>query len=98
MANELTTDIKGSKTSPAEEREHEIALFAKRVTVVGANQQTFLAYDSDGNVEYVGKAARGLASSSVGWLLNKLTYSSGNLSTVKVAYDSWDNRTTATYS
>lgn len=98
MANELNTDIRGQKTSPAEEREHEIPLMAKRITEIPSNLQNRFEYNGDGTVLYAGYGARGLATSVTGWLIRKYTYSGGNVTVVQTAYDSWDNRVSATYS
>lgn len=64
---------------------------------------TKLAYDASGNVEYVGEASPGSATSSAVWRVQKLTYDgSGNLTTVATAnggaFDQiWDNRASLTY-
>jgi hypothetical protein len=65
--------------------------------------ETRLAYDDDGNVEYIGKAAPGTATSAAGWQIQKITYASGDASTVKFADGTaacskvWDSRATYTY-
>lgn len=79
-------------------REHEELVSSKRVTSIPNNQQTLLAYDADNNLQYVGFAPKGLATSSSGWLLYKLSYTSGNMTSKQIAYDSWDNRASASYS
>lgn len=66
-------------------------------------QAVRLAYDGSDNLEYVGFAAIGSATSSSVWQIFKLTYSSGNLVSITWAgsnekYDNvWDNRTSLTY-
>jgi len=89
-----------TKLSDAEAREHEAAIYAKRVTKVPLNMRAKYDYGSrtDGQPVYVGYAARGLATSSTGWLLFKYTYNASGWVTDKdVAYDSWDNRASASY-
>ena len=63
--------------------------------------QKRLDYDvrTDSNPVYVGFNFRGALSSATNWVLQKLTYDGSNRVTlVQIAVDSWDNRTTATYS
>lgn len=50
-----------------------------------------------GNLTYTGYAERGIASSATSWLLQKFTYTAGDLTLRQIAYDSWDNRATASY-
>jgi len=98
MANELTTDIKGSKTSVAEEREHQISLMARRITEIPSDLQQRFAYNADLTILYAGYGAKGLAASSTGWLLHKFTYDANQQVTLRQsAFDSWDNRASATY-
>lgn len=64
------------------------------------NSQMFVDYDTrtDGQPVYVGYASRGVASSTASWTLFKLTYNASDYVTSRqVAYDSWDNRASATY-
>lgn len=99
MANEIT-DVRlegATKVSSAEAREHEGAIFAKRVTEIPSNLQMRVEYTS-GQPLYTGYAPKGVASSTGGWLLQKFTYSSGQVTLRQIAYDSWDNRATASYS
>ena len=86
-----------TKVSDAEHREHEALLKAKRVISIPGNQQVRIEY-SGSNPEYIGVGPKGLAASSAGWLLKKLTYTGDNVTLVQIAYDSWDNRATASYS
>jgi len=65
--------------------------------------QTVLAYDSSDNVEYIGKASPGSATSAAVWQIQKITYSGSNAMTIKYAGGSsafsgvWDDRATYTY-
>lgn len=79
-------------------REHEELVAAKRVMCLPSNQQTLMAYDGSSNLQYVGYAPKGLATSSTNWLLYNMSYASSALVSKKVAYDSWDNKSTASYS
>lgn len=63
--------------------------------------ETRIAWDVDGNPEYVGKAAPGTASSESFWQIKKITWdANGNPTLVEFANDSseflfeWDERTT----
>jgi len=63
--------------------------------------QKRLDYDvrTDSNPVYVGFNFPGAATSATNWALQKLTYDgSARVTLVQVATDSWDNRTTTTYS
>lgn len=89
------------RVSDAEAREHEPLIFAKRVTDVPSNQQVKVDANgrSDNQPVYVGFAPRGLPTSSNRWLLWEITYDVyGDFSYKKIAYDSYDNRVSATYS
>ena len=62
--------------------------------------QKRLDYDvrTDDNPVYVGFNFRGALVSDTNWILQKLTYDSSNrVILVQVGIDSWNNRTTATY-
>ncbi len=87
------------KMSEAESREHEATMFAKRVMEVPHNLQLRQAISrSDGQPDYIGYGARGLAADVTGWLLYKFTYDSNGFVTVRQsAYNTWDNRASATY-
>lgn len=60
-------------------------------------------YDSNGNILYIGRAARGTAASEPGWYIEKMTYdANGNVASIKtVIFDYersiWNNRTSLTY-
>lgn len=76
---------------------YEPDVFAHRHMVVESNQQARWEYDGSGNTIYAGWGARGLATSSYGWLLQKITYVGNNPTVRQIAYDSWDNRVGASY-
>ena len=63
-----------------------------------------LAYDGSDNLEYVGLAEPGTATSAALWQIRKLIYSSGNLAQVlweggNLGYDSvWDDRASLSFS
>lgn len=89
------------RVSDAEYREHEPELLAKRFTEIPSNMQMRADYNSetDGQPLYLGYGAKGLASATTGWLLQKFTYDSSRQCTLRqIAYDSWDNRASAVYS
>lgn len=77
--------------------QHSEVLAAKRVTQVGSDLQTIVDESSAPTTTYVGKGARGLATSSTGWLLEKIAVS-GTTTTITHAINSWDNRASASYS
>ena len=80
---------------------YEKDLFAQRITEIPSNMQMRADYltATDGLPAYMGYAPRGLASSSSGWLLQKFTYDASRQCTLRqIAYNSWDNRASATYS
>lgn len=83
--------------NPAQVREHEVALFAKRMTEVPSNMQGRWIYNTSNQAIHAGYAPRGLATSNEGWLLHKLTYSGALTTKREIAYDSWDNATLACY-
>ena len=80
----------------AEQAEHEAAVWAKRVVTIPLNMQERYEY-SAGNAIYAGYAPRGLASSALGWLLFKYTWSGSDMTLKQIGYDSWDNRASASY-
>lgn len=94
-------DLSGeTKVSEAESREHQATLLAKRTMDIPSDMQVLAdaASRADNQPVYVGIGARSLGQSTSGWLIIKLTYdSNGDFSTKQTAYDSWANRTTATY-
>jgi hypothetical protein len=57
-----------------------------------------LAYNSNGDVEYVGVSERGLSEASEAWKINKYSYDiNNNLILVESGYGSWNNRVTLVY-
>lgn len=76
---------------------YEANVFAHRHIQIETNQQGMWEYDTNGNVIYAGYAPRSLGTSTGGWLLQKFTYSGSNITQRQIAYDSWDNRSTASY-
>lgn len=89
-----------TKISAAEAIELEVDLKAKRITEIPSNMQMRAEYTStDGLPDYLGFAPRGLAVGTTGWLLQKFTYDGSRQCTLRQsAYDSWNNRATASYS
>ena len=92
-----------TKVSQAEAIEHEELLSAKRTVEVPSNLQMKIDYNFPARTQKtVGYAPKGLAVGSTGWLLQRLNYSLASfpsmLSERLIAYDSWNNRDTASYS
>ena len=94
-----TTKFEGEvKPSSIEQASFEPDLWANRITEIPSNMQMRVAYNADGTVLYTGYAPKGLTSSSTGWLLQKFTYDASQRVTLRqIAYDSWDNRASATF-
>jgi len=99
MAGIGGTDKPEGQTKPSfvESAVYEQAVQSLRQIQVPLNWQERHEY-SGGNPTYSGYAPRGVATSTAGWLLFKYTWSSGNMTVKQVAYDSWDNRASASYS
>lgn len=95
---QATGGLNGDSLKLVNIREHEELVAAKRVMCLPSNQQTLMAYDGSSNLQYVGYAPKGLATSSTNWLLYNMSYASSALVSKKVAYDSWDNKSTVLYS
>lgn len=94
--NETDRTKKGLRELPFDQYENDI--HASRIVQIPSNQQMRVAYDANQNPEYVGIAARGLVEAKKGWLLQKITWDGNNNPTkIQIAYDSWNNYTTATY-
>lgn len=85
------------ENDPSVSREHETALFAKRMTEVPTNMQARYIYDGSDNPIYGGYAARGVSESTQGWLLHKYTWVGANMTKREIAYDSWAAATLACY-
>lgn len=86
-----------TKTSHAEEREHQNTLFAKRIVEIPSDLQQRFEYNGDGTVLYAGYAPKGLATSATGWLVHKFTYSSQQVTLRQSQYTTWDLRASGTY-
>lgn len=74
-------------------------LSSHRIMMIESNQQGMWDYLTGTLVVYAGYAPRGLPTSSPSWLLQFYQYD-GNSNVIQrqIAYDSWDNRATASYS
>ena len=60
-----------------------------------------IAYDASSNVEYIGIAPQGTATSEAKWRIAKLSYDGSNRYTgslISAPDQIWDNRTSVTYS
>lgn len=92
------------KSTEAENREHDPSVFAKRVVVWPDNTQQRIDTNgrSDNQPVYIGFAVPGLLTSDNGWMIQQWTYTLINgqyMGTLRqIAYDTWDNRTGASYS
>ena len=87
------------KPSSIEKDAFDRQLGAMRSTDIPSDMQIRVAYGSNQEAEYVGYNDRGVAESTERWLLYYLEYdSSQRLVKRTIAYDSWDNRATASYS
>lgn len=89
-----------TKVSGVEYDTFEGAVHAVRYMEIPSNMQLRADYNAltDGKPKYLGVAPRGLASSTTGWLIQQFTYDASRQVTLRqIAYDSWDNRATATY-
>lgn len=90
------------KPSSIEVDAYEHALFAHRYTEIPSNMQMRADYNLNKTQRYLGYAPRGLATSQDGWLIHQFLYSLASfpnqLSARLIAYDSWDNRVSASYS
>ena len=68
------------------------------VTPDDASHQAQFDYSGGTSVVYAGYAPRGVTSSSSGWLLRKFTYDgNNNVTQIQIAYDTWNNRASASY-
>ena len=86
------------KPSSLEQQIYEPDLFATRSTEIPSNMQARWVYDGSNNCIYAAYAPKGLAESSDGWLLQKFTWTGVNCTKRQIAYDSFDNYLTASYS
>jgi len=86
------------KPSKIEQAVFDGSLGAMRIAEIPSNMQMRIAYGSNNKAEYIGYNDRGVATSTSGWLLQKLEYdASKRVTTRTIAYDSWDIRASATY-
>lgn len=88
------------KVSAAEQREHEANLWAKRVVQIPLNMQEFFAISrEDGQPDYAGYAAPGLAEGTDGWLLFKYHYTGEGFMDKKQVNQggNWTNRENEDY-
>lgn len=106
MPENLGTQSGGLGSDRAEEfirRSHEELLCAQRYVEIPSNLQQRVDYGArtDGQPEYIGYAPRGLSTSQSGWLLQNFTYTdiggTDYMTLRQIAYNSWDNRASATY-
>ena len=82
----------------AEAREHQSSLLAKRTTDIPNDLQIRIEYDANDMELYLAYGARGLSTSDTGWLIRKNTYNANNyMELSQTAFNSWDNRASATY-
>jgi hypothetical protein len=86
------------KPSSIEKDIHEQELFAQRMVEIPTNMQGRWVYDGSDNCIYAAYAPKGHAESATGWLLQKFTWSGSNCTKREIAYDSYDNYLTASYS
>lgn len=73
------------------------ALNSRTITEGMGDRQKRFEYNADGTVLYAGEAPRSFASSDNYWIIQKFTYSGGNVTLIQTAFDTWDNRATASY-
>lgn len=85
------------KASNVEQATLEQPLWATRITEIPSNMQGRWVYDGSNNCIYAAYAPRGLAEASDGWLIQKFTWSGSNCTKREIAYDSYSNYLTATY-
>ena len=95
----LSNQFEGAvKPSSIEQELYERDLSSSRIVEIPSNMQARWVYDSDDNCIYAAYAPRGLAEGTDGWLLQKFTWVAGNCTKREIAYDSYSNYLTATYS
>ena len=89
-----------TKSTDVENKTYDLDLWASRTTEIPSNMQMRCDYDTrtDGQPVYLGFAPRGLAVGEAKWLLHKFTYDGSDRVTLRqIAYDEWDNITTASF-
>ena len=63
-----------------------------------------MAYDSNGNVEYIGKTTPGTSKATAGWQIKKFSYTGSNVTDIQysdgdIEFDNiWNNRESLSYS
>jgi len=67
------------------------------ITEGPSSLQNRFEYNADGTVLYAGYAPRGAAASENVWVIFKYSYTSQQVVLKQTAYDTWDDRGTATY-
>jgi len=80
--------------STIEKDEHDPLFNAKRVVPAGDDDQKPWDDTTTANVVYLGRGARGLATSSDGWVIREVNLTN---KTSKCAIGAWDNRASLTY-
>lgn len=98
LGEQINRNSGATKPTVVEASEHEREVYAKRTMKVPANYQIRVEYDGSNNPLYIGYAPRGEASSASAWLIQKFTYSGTNMTLRQIAYNTWDNRASASYS
>ena len=81
-------------------REHDDAMYAKRVMDIPHNLQMRLDYSGapTGQPLYMGYGARALDAGTDGWIIYKFTYDgSDNVTLRQTAYTNWTARAAGTY-
>ena len=69
----MTNPYIGTRSYKTNEIEHDYDLTAKRIVLVGNNYDVRIAEDSgDSDITYIGKAAKGSATSSAVWQIKKI--------------------------
>lgn len=84
-------NVKGKAVNPATD---EMLADIKRAVT---DFETRMDYDAGGNLMYAGKAPQGTATTG-SWVVQKMSYTSGNLTRVQVLTGAWDDRATLNWS
>ena len=87
MSQQITKDT----SQYTDNKEHDSLFLAKRITDVGSDNQTIVDESAAPATTYVGMGARGLATSTTGWLITKITVS-GTTTTIQHAVAAWDDK------
>jgi len=86
-----------NSSQETDNKEHDALFLAKRITDVGSDDQVLIDKTTTAGTIYIGRAARGAATSDTGWVLLKIVTTSTPMSFTH-AVDSWGNYLTAIYS